>query len=66
MLAFVRSAGSERIVCAFNLGAREERVALPPHLAVSALAGHGFAGRLADGGGAIVLASGEGFFGGTN
>ena len=61
VLAFVREGGGETVVCLFNLGGTEARVALSPALPVAALSGHGFGGLLA--GGAVTLPPGDAFFG---
>ncbi|MCB8837616.1 alpha-glucosidase family protein [Aurantimonas sp. VKM B-3413] len=45
VLAFVRKAGNEALVCAFNLGATEAVLDLAGEGSPTALAGHGFAGR---------------------
>lgn len=62
VLVFLRVGGGERILCAFNLGSKNETIDLPAGYAVTALGGHGFNGRLA-GGQKIDLPAGEGFFG---
>ena len=63
VLAFIRTGGGEEILCLFNLGGREEHFTLPAGLKATALAGHGFAGSLEAGGGAVRLPAGEAFFG---
>ena len=55
------SAG-ERLVCLFNLGRSEARVALPGQFNVTALSGHGFGGEL-EAGGAVRLSAGDACFG---
>jgi alpha-glucosidase len=61
VLAFVREVPGEAVACLFNFSDRPATVALPPSLGVSALGGHGFAGRLD--GGTVTLAGGDAFFG---
>ena len=63
VLAFTRDGAGERLVCLFNFGGREARVAVPAGRAVKALDGHGFAGRLEADGRSVRLAAGDGFFG---
>ncbi len=55
--------GTERVVCVFNFGRGEARFTVPAGVAVEALEGHGFAGRLEDDGRTVRLPPGEAFFG---
>jgi alpha-glucosidase len=61
VLAFVREAGAERLVCCFNLGRHEQDVPLPAAMSVTPLGGVGFAGSVS--GRSIHLSPGEVFFG---
>ena len=61
ILAFVREAGGETVVCAFNFSHQPARFVPPASMKISALTGHGFAGRLDDR--SISLAAGDAFFG---
>jgi alpha-glucosidase len=63
VLAFARAGAGERLLCLFNFGSEEERFAVPPGLAVEALEGHGFAGRIEAGGRTVLLPPGDAFFG---
>jgi alpha-glucosidase len=46
VLAFLRTAGNEQMLCVFNFGPTPGRFVLPEGTTVSALDGHGFGGRL--------------------
>jgi alpha-glucosidase len=61
VVAFTRSKGNEKIVCAFNLGSRPASVDLGAGKTVQALAGHGFSGVVE--GDAIKLGSYGAWFG---
>ncbi|HUG62904.1 MAG TPA: alpha-glucosidase C-terminal domain-containing protein, partial [Methylomirabilota bacterium] len=61
LLAFLRTAGNETLLCVFNLGPTPDAFALPADMSVEALHGHGFTGHLA--GDHIALDPEEAFFG---
>ena len=63
ILAFLREGGGERILCVFNFGAGAADFAVPAGLKVTALAGHGFTGALAQDGRSVRLGGGDAFFG---
>ncbi len=63
VLAFTRHGGGEHLLCLFNLGSTEARFDLPGAMAVTALAGHVFSGRLDEGGRWVILPPCDGFFG---
>jgi alpha-glucosidase len=61
ILAFVRESRGEAVACAFNFSHQPARFVPPAPMQISALTGHGFAGRLDDR--SISLAAGDAFFG---
>ncbi|HKJ95111.1 MAG TPA: alpha-glucosidase family protein, partial [Gammaproteobacteria bacterium] len=61
VLLFERGGDTERILCAFNLEGEPVEVPLPGHADMTALDGHGFGGRFADG--TIHLDGYDAFFG---
>ena len=61
ILAFVRESGREAVACVFNFSHQPARFVPPASMKISALTGHGFAGRLDDR--SISLAAGDAFFG---
>lgn len=61
VVAFVRSDGHERVLCAFNLSGQVARYALPLQAPVTALHGHGFSGAVE--GVELVLQPYDAFFG---
>jgi alpha-glucosidase len=60
-IAWLRRSDEDAVLCAFNLGEVEARIALPPGVRVTALEGHGLAG--VSKGGSLVLPGHGGFFG---
>ncbi|MBA5776038.1 alpha-glucosidase [Stappia sp. F7233] len=60
VLAFLREAGAERMLCAFNLGAEPVSAVLPAGLRPEGIEGHGFAGEAE--GGSLRLAGYDALF----
>ncbi len=61
VIAFVRSAGNEAVLCVFNLAQEPATFIIPDGHAVEALKGHGFAGTL--NGKTVTLGVEDAFFG---
>jgi len=63
VLAFIREADGERVLCVFNLGRGDAAFTIPAGGTVAALAGHGFTSTIANDGRSVRLPAAGAFFG---